>query len=550
MDRIGRLLLLLAVLTFAATTVVKIGDGDIFWHCAAGRWILAHGQLPHVDPFSYASAGPWKYTEALAQVLYALVERAAGLEGLVWFNSALLLGVASIVACSCAAPAASTAVVVAWVGAASHMAFEPKPQTFSYLCFAGLLWLLRRDRLYAVPVLFLAWGYLHRGGTLGLMVLWGGALVAFAFERRLRLAAAALAATVALALNPGGLFYFRSAFDVAARASFQAHLAEWQPLTWTGLLHDHALLVPLVGFALYERVRTRQRPDVELVALALGLVIVRASGRLVPFAAIAAAPAAARGLAALMARLERSEAVRPVLWQLLLTAVALGSLIGWVLPRVAPAYWGPGVIDTLVPVHLAEVVRGIPARGRLYHSFDFGGYFVYALAPDRKVLIDGRNDTVYDDAFFVRVLRSSVEPPVFEQLDRSYHFDIAAVRWLPNDASGLFLARDPAWALLTWDDRGAVYVRRAAVDATWLARNAYRELRVDTAFARAATPGPEDAGFLAELARNTREAPHSARAWLLASLAYRTRGLEREYRDSRAHLVRMALDRRLPLPIP
>jgi hypothetical protein len=150
----------------------------------------------------------------------------------------------------------------------------------------------------------------------------------------------------------------------------------------------------------------------------------------------------------------------------------------------------------------------------------------------------------------VRVLRSSVEQPVFEELARSYHFEIAVMRWQLNDPSGLFLARDPAWALLTWDDRGAVYVRRDAVDASWLERHAYRELRVDTAFARAATPHAGDASFLAEVTRNTREAPHSARAWLLATLAYRTRGLERDYRASRERLVQLAFDRRLQLPIP
>ncbi|HEX5656009.1 MAG TPA: hypothetical protein VFX59_02395 [Polyangiales bacterium] len=545
MDRprgLGRLLVPIAALLFAATTVVKIGDADIFSHVAAGRWMLAHGQIPHTDPFSYASAGPWKYTEALAQVLFALVERAGGFAGVVWFNSALLLGLALIVGASCRARPSAVAVVICWLGAASYMALEPKPQTFSYLCFALLLWLLRAGHVQVVPVLFLAWGYLHRGGTLGLMVLLGSAALALVFERRHALLLVTLASALALALNPGGWFYFRSTFDVASRASFHAHIAEWQPLTWTGLVRDHATFVPLLACALFERVRTRQKPDFELVALALGLVAAMTGARLVPFAAIAAAPPAARGLDALVARLQ----VRPALMHAALATLALGSLASSAL-RVAPAFWGPGIIDTLVPVHLASVIRDVPARGHVFHSFDFGGYFLYAL--DRKVLIDGRNDTVYDDRFFLEVLRADTDPAQFAALDRKYHFDVAAVRWnAPNEPS--LLARDPAWALLTWDDRGAVYVRRAAVDASYLSQHAYRELRVDDAFARAATPGPNDAVFLAELARNTREAPHSARAWLLATLAYRTRGMRSEYLATRARLVDQVNDRALTLPMP
>ncbi len=549
---ITRLILAAVALTFAATALVKIGDADLFGHLATGRWILAHGQIPHVDPFSYASLGPWRYTEALAQVLYACVDRLGGIDAIVWFNATLMLGLAWLVAASCATRPAVAAVVIAWVGAASFVAMEPKPQTFSYLCFAALLWLLRGSRLYAVPLLFLAWGYLHRAGTLGLLVVLGAAAVTLVFGERRRawtLGLVAIASALALALNPGGLFYFRSTFDVASRVSFQTYLAEWQPLTWSGLVHNHALLLPLVAFAAGERARTRQKPDVESVAVLLSLGVVVASGaRLVPFAAIACAPPAARGLDAAVARIERG--VRPALVQALLATVALGSLIGWALPRVAPAFWGAGVIDSLVPVHLAQVVKSIPARGHVYHSFDFGGYFLYALTPQRKVLIDGRNDTVYDDSFFLRVLRSDTERSVFEGLARTYDFEIAAVRWDLDSPRGLFLARDPAWALITWDDRGAVYARRDAVDSTYLAAHSYRELRVDTAFQRAQSPGSNDAAFLSELARNTREAPHSARAWLVAALAYRARGLERDYRVARQHLVALVNERNLKLPIP
>lgn len=558
----------LVALAFASTTLVKIGDGDLFWHRAAGAWVLAHGRIPHHDPFSYASQGVWRYTEALAQVIYALVHRIGGFEGLVVFGAVTMFALAGLVAQLADGRPGVRSVVVALFGAASYAATSQKPQVFSYLAFAALLLLLRsaesgnRRAVSSIPFLFLAWGYLHRAGTLGLAVLFGTALVAWLPGRRRDVArglsAATVAATLALALNPGGLFYFTSTVDLASRASFRAYLADWQPLTWTGLTDHHALLLPLLALALVERVRTRRSPDAESVAFVLGLAVAISGARFVPFVAIAAAAPASRaleaGVDALAQRL--GAAVRTVLWEVLLLALALGSLLGWILPRVPPGSFGLGVDDALVPVHLAEVVRGVPSRGRLYNSFDFGGYFVHALAPERRVLIDGRNDTVYADAFFAQVIRSQVDPAAFAALSERFDFRVVAIRWVgPGDATGLFLARDPRWALLTWDDRGAVYVRRDSVPTGYLARTAYRELRVDTAFARAASPPRDrtdeaDARFVAEVARNAHEAPHSARAWFVAALAYHARGRVDRYLEARSRLETLVRARDLELPIP
>src|ERR1051326_1445667 len=30
----------------------KISESDTFWHLKTGEWIIAHGAIPHVDPFS------------------------------------------------------------------------------------------------------------------------------------------------------------------------------------------------------------------------------------------------------------------------------------------------------------------------------------------------------------------------------------------------------------------------------------------------------------------------------------------------------------------
>src|SRR5215471_13604503 len=54
-------------------------DGDVFWHIAAGQWMLDHGAVLHQDPFSYTFAGAsWNPHEWLSEIVMAIVYHGAG----------------------------------------------------------------------------------------------------------------------------------------------------------------------------------------------------------------------------------------------------------------------------------------------------------------------------------------------------------------------------------------------------------------------------------------------------------------------------------------
>jgi len=126
-------------LAFGATLLMRLGGNDIWFHVRAGQWIAAHGAIPTTDPFAHTSEGPWRYTEALAQLLYAGVHSLGGAAGLVLLHAALGAVIAALVALLAEGRFGSRALTVGLFGAASHAAMTPKPQVFSYLCFAGLL---------------------------------------------------------------------------------------------------------------------------------------------------------------------------------------------------------------------------------------------------------------------------------------------------------------------------------------------------------------------------------------------------------------------------
>jgi tetratricopeptide (TPR) repeat protein len=83
----SRSALLAAVLFVGAVSVglAPSADGDIWWHLAAGREMVARGQLLFSDPFSVSASGrPWPDVHWLFQLTTYAVHSAFGLAGLVW----------------------------------------------------------------------------------------------------------------------------------------------------------------------------------------------------------------------------------------------------------------------------------------------------------------------------------------------------------------------------------------------------------------------------------------------------------------------------------
>jgi len=75
----------------ASAGLSPAADGDIWWHLAAGREMVARGALLFSDPFSVSAAGrTWVDVHWLFQLAVFGLHRAFGLAGLVWAKCALL----------------------------------------------------------------------------------------------------------------------------------------------------------------------------------------------------------------------------------------------------------------------------------------------------------------------------------------------------------------------------------------------------------------------------------------------------------------------------
>ncbi len=234
----------IALLGLGAFAPGALNDGDTFWHIEAGRWILAHGAAPHVDPFSYTYAGtPWTAHEWLAEVFVALAYGAAGLKGVTALTGAAVGGAFYAVARKVRGDLSGPAVLGVLGLAALILAPSLLARPHILALPAVALWSLALERAgekgqsppWLVLPLMTLWANMHGGFVFGLALIapFGlDALLNAAHERRIRLAArwalfAALAVGAAT-LTPYGVEGLLFPLKLATNPNM-AVVDEWQP---------------------------------------------------------------------------------------------------------------------------------------------------------------------------------------------------------------------------------------------------------------------------------------------------------------------------------
>ncbi len=246
--RIRIALVILALLYALAAGLRTLGDFDLGWQLATGRWIVQHGQIPFTDIFSYTASGTeWIYP-VLSQILLYLSYVIGGYGLLSWLGAAACVGTVAVLLRRSSLPGVILAIVSVPLIAACT---PPRAEMFTAVLFAAyvsLLWHYHQSGegpLWLLPVLMCLWVNLHLGFIAGLAMC--GAFVLIELEDaiapsrrlaallRLKKAAPWLIATLAATIvNPWG---WRIYAAIERQASIvQTHsmwIWEWQGLRLT-----------------------------------------------------------------------------------------------------------------------------------------------------------------------------------------------------------------------------------------------------------------------------------------------------------------------------
>lgn len=172
--------LFIAVLLIPAvlgSSKMIFNDGDVSWHIATGRWILAHHSIPHTDPFSFTWAGkPWVPIEWLAEVLYASAYRLAGYGGVAALVTAALIGLHAVVFLNASRWIRTALLPIVAMDFVLIPMLLARPHVLTWPMLAFWTWLMLRareqDRAPPLPaaLLMALWANLHGGFIFGLAI--------------------------------------------------------------------------------------------------------------------------------------------------------------------------------------------------------------------------------------------------------------------------------------------------------------------------------------------------------------------------------------------
>ncbi len=431
---VGAILIALMPLAYGRRWLAM--DGDPARHIRVGETILRSGIFHH-DPFSFTKAGAYFVPyEWLSEVLAALSVRAAGLPGLLVLTGAILGLTYAIVTYTLLRRGVRplhAAVVLLLVMAIGIVHWQARPHVVTLLGAAVLMALIdRASRLgtdgprrsawaSAWPMLpvFALWANLHGGFLYGLAVLaavvvgdrlemlnaaggdrdaWRGKLI--------RHAAMLGVAALASLMTPNGPHLYSYTLRTLRDAYLIDHTFEFMsPDFHTLRFALIAIVLVVIGLALVPR---RPRfPTLALAGLSLGAALM--SVRNLPLLGIVVLPLIAEELEPVLPRWAHHTPQGnrgPVnvgrlgfLWPVIITILMFW--LGRISEQSGPAPRGltallhrrlPTEFDsTAFPVRAVRAARAAGVSGRIFHSFTWGGYLLYAW-PEQRVFIDGQTD--------------------------------------------------------------------------------------------------------------------------------------------------------------
>ena len=466
--------LLVGLFVYATTLAAArrvLNDPDPYLHIAVGRWIIAHGAVPHHDPFSNSLPNaPWLPHEWLAEVATAWLYDHWGWSGLVVATALCFSATMAILVHFLLRYLTPSHALIAVIGTwgLCYIHLLARPHIFSWpllvLWVAGLVAARDKDRappLRMTPIIVL-WANLHGSFVLGL-----GLAAIFALEALLEAQDKAalwraawrwilfLGMSVAAGLlTPNGISGLIFPFQFARMDAVLSMVQEWrspdfqdaQPL-------EFYLMLLLVGILLVGL----KLPIMRILLLVLLLHMALGHRRNVEYLGLIlpmiAAPALSSQLCSYsFTRLDDLVAKLGVIGNrtVAMLAVVLVLAFGAGFMRFSTEHES-GIYS---PQKAVDFGQEHLLTGPVFNDYIFGDYLIFAgVAP----FVDGRAD-MYGNDFIARYRLTQNVPALLAQ------YRIAWTLLDPNGPRAALMNLLPGWRRAYADSVAVIYVRTENAD--------------------------------------------------------------------------------------
>lgn len=461
LDKLIFAIFVLFVPTAMGSATKIFGDGDVSWHIAAGRWILAHERVPTIDPFSFTMTGqPWVAFEWLSQIIYAAAFNFAGYAGLAAVVTVAAMALHFIVFTFLRRRVGPVSMLVAIVSMdlilVNFLLARPHVLVWPIVAAWTAILLDSRDKGQAPPLalslLMSLWANLHGSFILGFVIAGAIALDALIAAKWNGRAITGwmifgLATIIAALFNANGIAGLLHPFSVMGLENLKL-IGEWQPSNPSHTPVFYAILIGILGALLYRGLSLKLG---ELLLLLVLLTMVFLQLRHQTWLAIVAPLILAPRLA-FYGREQAAPLFSSIVSRRAWTwaaSVGCGLIIAFRLSQPLQP-----------PENLANprnLLAHIPAPLKIkpvFNEYSFGGPLILA---GIKPFIDGRSD-MYGDSFMSNYVEiADGDYAQFETVVKRY--DITWTMLPTKLRLTKALDASPAWKRIYSDKIGVIHVR-------------------------------------------------------------------------------------------
>jgi hypothetical protein len=480
-------------------------DSDIGWHIRDGEQMLVTQAITSTDSFSSTMNGHiWYAWEWLYDLLIAVIHHVFGLNGVVFYTAAIIAAT-FVLTLHFALRRGGNLVITFFLLilslGASAVHFLARPHVLSWL-FA-VIWFELLDsastgrnnqagkRLFWLPVLMVLWVNLHGGFVLGFALLaiylTGGAIEYFAGrDRRAEIAAwlkrlggVTVLTFAASFINPYGYHLHVHIYRYLSDRFLMSQISEFLSPDFHGAAQQCFAILLIVTIVVLASARRRPAPSSLLLLLfaaygglyatrnlptsSLLITLVIAPTLSDTVAQVGASSTIGSWLRSLFSRLDSFGArmrnleadFRGHLWIVLVFVLGLWACmhhgrLGST--QLINAYFD----DKRFPVEASEYIAGHNIREPIFSLDYWGGYLIYRLYPQTKVVVDDRHD-LYGDQFIKDYLKIVLVQPTYEKELDQMHVDWVLVpRW---SSLANMLRLTPNWTAVHEDGTAALFHR-------------------------------------------------------------------------------------------
>jgi len=422
---IPRLGEILFIAIFAA--VIGLGpqmmniDGDLGRHITLGGYIIDNRDIPTEDIFSFTKAGdPLTPHEWLSDLLFAMINTIAGLNGVVWLSALIIAS--SLWLVYKYSLNLSNMSLIALIGgilgaAASSLHWLTRPHIFTILLAALWTGELEKMRLgirkswLIFPFLMLIWVNLHGAFFAGLLI-WACYFIGMLLDRQISFHKnrsflwVGISSILVSLINPDGFGIWKTGFGFLGNRYLVSHTAEYLPPDFQ-LIAFWPFLILIVCSVFVLGLSKKRIAFPHLLIVGGWTIMALYSARNIPLYVVTVIPILISETCVILCDWKDSnlidkfldfqkkiatteESLKGGFWAFVSVILVLLLLFGGA--KLDFQGIGNEFSEEVFPVEATEWLEDNPPRGNGFNYFPWGGYLLFRFWPERSVFIDGQTD--------------------------------------------------------------------------------------------------------------------------------------------------------------